>query len=353
MGEKQHLGLGREADRWGGSDFCEKDIRPDELMAEKQQFVAADREYLLCRADEFIEVDCPACNASEYISKFQKLGFFYSECSRCGTIFTNPRPSESLLRDFYRNSQNYEAWNQTIFPATEAVRRERIFRPRAEKVSEFCQKFGVTTNTLIEIGAGFGTFCDEMRSLDLFKRIVAVEPTPELARRCHSKKLEVLESPIDEIPEEVKADVITCFEVIEHLFSPYEFVMQCSRLLNLGGLLVITCPNCQGFDIATLGTLSNSIDHEHLNYFHIESLPLLLKRCKFEVQEVQTPGKLDAELVRKHVLSGALGLKDQPLLREILVYRWEELGRAFQAFLSANHLSSHMWVVARKIGERE
>jgi len=354
MGEGQHLGLASGPTMSSTTAFNENDIRPQELMAEKQKYVDADLAYLLSRHAEFVEVACPACDSREEIFKFEKSRFSYRECLSCGTLFMNPRPSQAVLRDFYATSQNYQFWNRHIFPATEMVRRDRIFRPRAEKVSDYCRRFGITTHTLLEVGAGFGTFCEEMRSFNLFERIVAVEPSPDLARTCRARGLEVFEMPVGDIPDGSIADVIASFEVVEHLFSPYNFIMQCASLLRPGGLLVITCPNYRGFDIATLKTLSNSIDHEHLNYFHTESLPLLLQRCGFELTEVQTPGRLDAELVRKHVLSGALDLNNQPLLREILVERWPTLGQRFQDFLAANGLSSHMWVVGIKtaVGRR-
>ena len=46
----------------------------------------------------------------------------------------SPRPDPELLDDYYRNSTNYEYWNTVVFPASEDARRERIFRPRAERV---------------------------------------------------------------------------------------------------------------------------------------------------------------------------------------------------------------------------
>jgi hypothetical protein len=91
-----------------------------------------------------------------------------------------------------------------------------------------------------------------------------------------------------------------------------------------------------------------SVDIEHLNYFHPESLSSLVRSSGFAVLEVQTPGKLDAELVRKKVLAGEFDLGDQRFLRQILVDKWEQVGEAFQAFLAGNQLSSHMWLVAQK-----
>jgi hypothetical protein len=74
----------------------------------------------------------------------------------------------------------------------------------------------------------------------------------------------------------------------------------------------------------------------------------MLKDCGFDLLECSTPGELDTELVRTQVLDGRLDISAQPFLKTLLLDRWEDLGRPFQAFLKANRLSSHMWVVARR-----
>jgi hypothetical protein len=139
---------------------------------------------------------------------------------------------------------------------------------------------------------------------------------------------------------------VTSFEVIEHLFSPREFVERCAAVLRPGGLLMLTCPNVRGFDVEVLGEASATVDAEHLNYFHPRSLGALLERSGFTVVETQTPGRLDAELVRKKALAGEVSL--DPFLRRVLVDEWERVGDAFQDFLVANGLSSNMWVVGRR-----
>jgi hypothetical protein len=143
-------------------------------------------------------------------------------------------------------------------------------------------------------------------------------------------------------------NVIANFEVIEHLFSPRDFLLQCAALLDTGGLLMITCPNGKGFDIATLRENSGAVDAEHITLFNPDSLAHLMERCGFEVIERQTPGQLDAELVRKQALSGVLDLTDQPFLRHVLIDAWEEKGQAFQQFLVEQRLSSNMLLVGRK-----
>ena len=213
----------------------------------------------------------------------------------------------------------------------------------------FCQKYNMEMDSFLEVGMGFGTFSQEISEMNVFKRIVGIEPTPELAATCRGKGLETIEATIENAKFPLdKFNVIASFEVLEHIFCPKEFLSACQRYLSDKGLLVITCPSYQGFDIQLLGPISDSVDHEHLNYFSPSSLALLLNECGFETLEILTPGKLDAELVRKKVVEGKFSLNNHPFLKTVLLDEWQKIGTNFQQFLADNKLSSHMWAVARK-----
>jgi 2-polyprenyl-3-methyl-5-hydroxy-6-metoxy-1,4-benzoquinol methylase/Zn ribbon nucleic-acid-binding protein len=324
----------------------ETDIRPDELMAEQARRYEADVAWLLERRDRFVAVACPVCEATEHEIQWRKYGLDYLRCAACGTVYVSPRPDPDLLDEYYRSSSNYEYWNTVVFPASEDARRARIFRPRAERAVELARRHGARTGTVVDVGAGYGTFCEEIARLGAFDRVVALEPEPHLAETCRAKGLEVIEAPVERAALESGVDVVTSFEVIEHLFSPREFVERCAAVLRPGGLLMLTCPNVHGFDVEVLGEASATVDAEHLNYLHPASLGALLERAGFTVVETQTPGRLDAELVRKKALAGEISL--DPFLRRVLLHEWERVGDAFQDFLADNGLSSNMWVVARR-----
>lgn len=332
------------------STLTEQDIRPAQLMAKQRIAALTDVGRMLSRCSEFVLVDCPACGSDAHVPKFEKNGMSYVECKKCQTFYVNPRPPSDVLEWFYRGSPNYAYWNEVIFPASEAARRERIFVPRVDRLLDLCQKYKVDTNAILEIGAGFGTFCGEVKRRNVFTRVVAVEPTPDLAKTCRERGLEVIEKPVEQIQLDASElfDVVASFEVIEHLFAPADFVGHMTRLLRPGGIIMLACPNGQGFDIETLGTASNTVDHEHLNYFNPKSLAGLLAQRGLEMLESFTPGKLDADLVRNKILAGEFDVSRQPFLKKILVDEWEHLGVAFQEFLIQQGLSSNMWVVARK-----
>ena len=328
--------------------ITEQSIRPADLMSQKRACVIADRNYLLERRDQWVEVSCPACQETSFEAYGDKDDIAYVSCNACGTIYTNPRPNLTLLHEFYSQSENYAFWNEHIFPATETARRERIFKPRAARLDQLCNKFEIQGGTFLEIGAAFGTFCQEVDRLQRFKQVVGVEPTPGLAATCRQRGIETRECFVEQIEGQGFARTISAFEVIEHLFAPQDFITTCERLLEPGGLLILSCPNAQGFDVATLGLQSGTFDHEHLNYFNPSSLSNLVEACGLEVLEVQTPGQLDVDLVRNAVQQGRCDLSHQPFLQSVIVDRFEELGKSFQEYLSDHCMSSHLWIVARK-----
>jgi SAM-dependent methyltransferase len=329
--------------------FSEDDIRPVKLRNERRSAELQDIGRMLSWSRKFIHVNCPACNASTPIFKFKKMGISYDECEHCQTYYINPRPTPEILKWFYEGSINYAYWNEVIFPQTEKSRRANIFVPRVNQLLAICNKYKIETRALLEVGSGYGTFCAEVQDRGIFDRVVAVEPTPSLAKTCIERGLTVLNLPIEEIEfkESERFDVVASFEVIEHLFSPRDFCNRMKKFIRPGGILILTCPNGAGFDVETLGIVSDTIDCEHLNYFNPGSLSGLLSECGFEILETMTPGELDADLVRNKVLSKEFNLDDQPFLRKILIDKWHEHGKAFQNFLQVEGLSSSLWIVAK------
>lgn len=327
----------------------EDDIRADRLKAAQIEALEHDKRWLDERRAEFVDVACPACGGRERApgGRFEKHPFTYERCVACETFYVSPRPPAAMLAAYYGQTRNGAYWNEHIFPASENARRERIFRPRVHRTLELLARHGAGNAALVEVGPGFGTFGEEMRALGHFQRIVVVEPTPDLAATCRRRGLEVLEKPIEAVADgELQAPVVVSFECIEHLFDPAAFVRQCARILEPGGLLILTCPSGGGFDVLTLREVSDTVDHEHLNYFNPDSLALLLRTAGLDVVEWSTPGLLDVELVRKKVQAGLFSLADQPFLEKVVMD--ERLGDALQGFLAENRLSSHLWMVGQK-----
>ena len=331
--------------------FQENDIRPVDLEAGKLDALNADLERLSKHKHEFVRVACPACGGDEGVFEFEKYGFTFDKCPQCRTAYMNPRATPEILADFYGQSVLYEYWNRHIFPASRSVRMERIFRPRVQRIIDLCGQLNMNPGVLVEVGSAAGMFCEEVQASGAFKRIIGIEPSASQAATCRSMGIEIIESTLEQIDGlDTPADIVASFETIEHVYSPRDFLRRCYDLLSPGGLLVLTCPNYEGFDIMTLGVMSGSLDAEHINMFNPTALKGLIESLDFEVLDISTPGELDSELVRNKVLEGSFSLEEQPFLRKVLIEDWASLGRQFQEYLRLQRFSSHMWLAARRKG---
>ena len=325
------------------------DIRPEELMDGQKAAEAKDIRWLEKRKNNFIEVLCPACELNNSKFLYEKKSMKQVRCLNCFTQYANPRPTPKILSEFYLNSKNYEYFAKYIFPASMEQRRIKIFKPRAEMISKIIKNLGLHGGTLVEVGCGYGQFCTEINALNVFDEILGIEPTPDLASICRKKNIEVIENSYENISFDESIDFIVHFEVIEHLFSPKDFVNWCYTSLKKGGYMVATCPNVAGLETTLLGKESNAVDHEHINLFSPDSIKILLKKCNFEIIELSTPGVLDIDLVRRAVKEERYEIDQiDPIIKEILFHSNKQVQKKFLLLLQEAHLTGNLMVIAQK-----
>lgn len=323
------------------------DLMPQEFEKLQEEAFERDIKRITARKDEFVPVNCPACRSSKAEFAFEKHHCTFNECKDCRTIYMSPRPNPELMNYYYTTSENYQVWSKHIFPMTESFRKEKIHKPRYEKIFSLCKQYLETFETLVEVGPGFGTFCEVANEAGDFQNVIAIETSPSLAESCRKKNITVIEKRIEDSSDSDfnNVDIIVSFEVLEHLFDPYGFIKGIIPRLKSKGLLVLTCPSGLGFDVVMLQQHSQTVDIEHVNLFNPRSIDLLLKSLEMEVIDISTPGSLDVEIVEREINQ----LQDQDsFVRELLTNQTQQVKNNFQRFLSSNLLSSHMWVVAQK-----
>ena len=57
------------------------------------------------------------------------------------------------------------------------------------------------------------------------------------------------------------------------MFFHQIILQKCYEIMGSNSLLILTCPNYEGFDISEMGVNSESLDAEHINLFN----PIQLK----------------------------------------------------------------------------
>lgn len=323
----------------------ESEIRNREAFSRYLELLAEDTERFFDPAT-FEPAACPACAATACAHEFVKTGFTYVTCDVCHTLYCNPRPRFEDLIGFYADSPSTSYWVSDFFMPVAEARRVKIFRPRAEYVAQALPE--LATGCVGDIGAGFGIFLEEMRAVSPEAEAVAIEPSVEQAGICSGKGLEVFPCALEEVDgADGRFDLLTAFELMEHLHDTETFMTRVGELLKPGGHFLFTTLNGRGYDIALLWAASRSVSPPgHINFLNPESARLLLDRFGFEVVEIATPGKLDVDIVEGAIESG----EGDPgrFIRFVAEDASPEAKAALQDWIAENRFSSHMRVLARK-----
>lgn len=323
----------------------EEEIRKRDILNRYLEMVQEDSAQLFQDRSAFMKIDCPACGNTEPVSQFDKMGFSYVQCGKCETLFVSPRPTYKDLMKIYVDSPSTRFWVNDFFLPMAEARREKIFKTRAEFIAE---RFpAIRSGRTADIGAGFGLFLEEMKLRWPASDIVAIEPSIDMAKICREKGLTVLETTLEDVDPDERFDLMTAFELFEHLHDPLPFVEKAYNLLNPGGYLFLTTLNGFGFDVQILWERAKSVfPPHHLNFFNPRSMETLLVRKGFEIVEIATPGQLDWDIIE-----GAYqhdGLDPGRFFKTVSRYGTAEAKRDLQQWIRANNFSSHMRVIAKK-----
>jgi len=325
----------------------EHDIRPQELMQKYVELSAKDAEK--CFSDSPRRVlPCVACGADSVELQFFKYGFEYVLCKECGTLYQTPRPSVEAFGEFYRDSESSRYWAEVFFPSVAEIRRDKIFKPRVKNLLSICDDIGLNVSKMIDVGAGYGIFLDEWKKIKPDTEVLAVEPSIPLSDECRRKGLNVVESIAENVTGyDDYADLVVCFEVLEHVDSPLEFVSALKKMVRPGGYLFISTLCIDGFDLQMLWEQSSQISPpHHINFHSVRGFESLFQRAGLTDVLITTPGKLDVDIVKNFMHKDPSVIKGSRFLLSIIENQKKSV--LFQQFLADNQLSSHAWVLGKK-----
>ena len=203
---------------------------------------------------------------------------------------------------------------------------------------------------MLDIGSGYGMLLEEARRLGRFGAIVGVEPAPKLGALCRERGFTVINKYAEDLqPEDVQADVATCFEVLEHVNDSRQFILGIRAGLRSGGRLLLTTLTVSGFDIQVLWEHSKSLSPpHHLNFLSIEGMQHLFERSGYRVLKLETPGELDVDIVT-NIYREIKGIRHSRFVEQLVMYCDEGTKSAFQKFLAENCLSSHIRIIAERV----
>ncbi len=141
---------------------------------------------------------------------------------------------------------------------------------------------------ILDVGCGKGDFVRvAIRHGWRVRGIELSEPAVRIARRF-SIPVEVVDFFSDAISPN-SYDVVTMFEVIEHLPSPVEFLRRAESVIRPGGLIYITTPNFNSLDRRIFSGNWDAIHKEHLSYFTPDTFRAMIsKNTAFRIIDIET-----------------------------------------------------------------
>lgn len=279
----------------------EEDIRPQNIFDEYLAMAIEDTKTYFGNTQRE-EIDCPACGSKGNFS-FTKSGFDYEECPECMTLFVSPRPIASSFDKYYTEAPSADYWATTFYKETAEARRKLLWKPKAELVKNIIDKWNEDKEkySVIDIGGGYGIFCEEIKILTKTTPVV-IEPGPSLAKICRDKDLIVVEKFLESVNTSDLPDgkkIFVSFELFEHLHSPKKFLESLNSVMTSGDLFIFTTLSGTGVDIRVLWENSKSVSPpHHLNFLNPISIPIILESVGLTPLEITTPGKLDIDIMK-------------------------------------------------------
>lgn len=294
--------------------------------------------------DQFLDSDCPVCGSDARHLEAATWGLNYQRCKDCGLVYLSPCPNDEIRSWYLSNSIGLKFWRENM-PSKTINSRSELHLGRADFIEKALINFCNSENRkLIEVGAGNGELAEILSERSLFDEIILIEPQPlEISLPACS----VLQSELSKVDLDTPANVIIAFEVLEHINDPKEFFTDISKIIEKDGLLIMSTPNVDGFEVSLLGSRSNAIMFDHVRLYSPASIKVLLEQVGWELILVETPGLFDIDSICNHFNAGAIDLSRNPALR-FLCESTVRIREEFQSFLQRELLSSHMKLIARK-----
>lgn len=297
---------------------------------------------------QFVDINCPAC-CGKGEETFSQYGFKHKICSNCRTLFCSPRPKDDLLATYYNDWASPKMWTNLLL-STDNERKLLQYQPRVDKITSLIKQDKKEYGGIaLDVGAGSGAFALCLKRSKLFSDVITLDLSESCVSTCAKLGLNAQQRNINEMSSDY-VDLISVNDLIEHLYDPFTFLLECYRTLRCSGYIAIATPNGEGFDFKIMKEKTvNITPPEHLNYFNPYSMELLLKKAGFNVLYLNTPGKLDVQIVLKQKKAGYFVGKNEYI--DFLLEQDEDTLNNFQNFISNNKLSSHMFCLAKKCGD--
>lgn len=212
------------------------------------------------------------------------------KCSHCKFVFTNPQFEAEEYNNIYKNIP---------VSTDEGKKSEKRFQLLKDKVLNY-----YTTGKLFDLGCQDGLF---MKIMGPRFNSIGIDISEDAKNDKTSNTIFY-----GDFPEIVNTnkniwennfDLVTAWDVLEHIPKLEEYVKAVNFILKKDGLLFCTLPNISSFMAWVSRSKWNCLLIEHIWYFNPNTFNLFIKRFGFEMLKViKIPYPVDMETILKRII---------------------------------------------------
>ncbi len=203
-------------------------------------------------------------------------------CNVCSLVYANPRWDSNVVRDNY----------SVVEDLTYVEEREGRVLTFNRNLKPLETLIGPSSGTrrLLDVGCHIGVMVElaQQRGWDAW----GVEPSTWAAEQARARGLHVITGTLDsaEVPSDY-FDVVTMWDVIEHLTDPTAELGNVHRVLKPGGVFAIHTIDIESWFARLMGKRWPWLMEMHLYYFSPRTLRKMLEKSGYRVIHSSTQGR--------------------------------------------------------------
>lgn len=221
-------------------------------------------------------------------------------CQHCGLVYVSPLEQDQAIITAPVLGQKDPAiltsadtrllngfWELAQLPKRQGER--PALRRNATAALRRLERYVRPPGRLLDFGCGWGFFLATARERGW--EVYGLEPLPGHALYARAMVGATVTTDVlhdDTFPAD-HFDVITAFQVLEHLPDPAGNLHRLHRCLRPGGLILIEVPNIATWSVTLLGKRHRHFNPDHLTFFSPRTLRALLEKYGLEVLETYRP----------------------------------------------------------------